>query len=125
VNATSFRAVGEVRAIRGRSGAGIEFVHLSTGGKDMLADLVGDLAKVQALMNRLKSERREMDAKLLRRELEEGSLRSMRLSERFPFLSTILPADGGEQSQPRKAACANKDAIVEAEPLVIAVDLFG
>src|SRR5579863_10536039 len=31
VNATSFRAVGEVKAIRDRSGAGIEFVHLSAG----------------------------------------------------------------------------------------------
>ena len=54
VNAASFRAVGEVRAIRGRSGAGVEFVHLSTGGKDMLADLVAELARLQAVMNKLR-----------------------------------------------------------------------
>src|ERR1039458_2317010 len=40
VNADSFRAVGDVRAVRGPSGAGVEFVHLSAGGKDMLAGLV-------------------------------------------------------------------------------------
>jgi hypothetical protein len=38
VNAASFRAVGEVKAIRGRSVAGLEFVHLTAGGKDLLAD---------------------------------------------------------------------------------------
>jgi hypothetical protein len=37
VNAASFRAVGEIRAVRGRSGAALEFIHLSAGGKDTLA----------------------------------------------------------------------------------------
>jgi hypothetical protein len=47
VNAASFRALGEVRAIRGGSGACVEFVHLSAGGKDILANLgqrVGEVA---------------------------------------------------------------------------------
>ncbi len=48
VNAASFRGVGEAKAIRNRYG-GIEFLHLSAGGKDMLADLVAQLADLQAV----------------------------------------------------------------------------
>ena len=39
VNSSSFRAVGEVRGIHGNSGAGIQFIYLSRGGKDRLAEL--------------------------------------------------------------------------------------
>src|SRR5664279_310968 len=53
VNSASFRAVGEVRRARGHSGSGLEFVHLSAGGKEMLTDLVTDLAKLQAVMSQL------------------------------------------------------------------------
>ncbi len=126
VNAASFRAVGEVRAIRGRSGAGIEFVHLSAGGKHMLADLVTELARLQAVMNKLNAARREMDAESFRRQLEIGKLQAGMLSERFPFLGTMLPAkSSGESSEPDQAASAGQDLIVEAQPLVIPVDLFG
>jgi hypothetical protein len=122
VNAASFRAVGEVRAIRGRSGACIEFVRLSTGGKEMLADLVAELARLQAVMNKLKSARREMDTESFRRQLEDGRLQAAMLSERFPFLGTILSAESLELDQ---AASDGKDRIVEVQPLVITVDLFG
>jgi len=121
VNAASFRAVGEVRAIRGRSGAGMEFVHLSAGGKDLLADLVTDLARLQALMNKLKSARREMDAESFRMQLEDGKLQVALLSKRFPFLGTILAA---ESSEPDHAASDGQDRIAETQPLVIPVDLF-
>ncbi len=122
VNAASFRAVGEVRAIRGRSGAGIEFVHLSAGGKQMLADLVTELARLQAVMNKLNAPRREMDAESFRRQLEIGKLQAGMLSERFPFLGTIPSA---ESSEPDQAAFAGQGRIVETQPLVVAVDLFG
>ena len=89
VNAASFRAVGEVKAIRGRSAAGMEFLQLSTGGKELLADLVTDLARVQAVMNKLKSVRRETDAASFRKQLKEGKRQAAMLSARFPFLGTI------------------------------------
>jgi hypothetical protein len=120
VNAASFRAVGEVRGIRGRSGAGMEFVHLSAGGKDLLADLVTDLAKLQAVMNKLKL-RREMDTEPFRRLLEDGERQAAMLSKRFPFLGTIR---GAESSEAGEEASAGKDRVVEAQPLVIRVDLF-
>jgi PilZ domain len=121
VNAASFRAVGEVRAIRGRSGACIEFVQLSTGGKDMLANLVTELARLQAVMDKLRSTR-EIDPESFRRQLEDRRLRAAMLSKRLPFLGTILHA---ESLEPEQAASAGKDVIVKAQPLVIPVDLFG
>ena len=138
VNAASFRAVGEVRAIRGRSGAGIEFVHLSAGGKHTLADLVTELARLQAVMNKLKAARREIDAESFRKQLEEGKLQAAMLRERFPFLRTILraessrersgesPEEGSEESsEADQVASVGKHRVVGAQPLVIRVDLFG
>ncbi|HLM80856.1 MAG TPA: PilZ domain-containing protein [Terriglobales bacterium] len=138
VNAASFRAVGEVRAIRDRFGAGIEFVHLSTGGKHTLADLVTELARLQAVMNKLKAARREIDAESFRKQLEEGKRQAAILSERVSFLGTILRAESsgessreswgespGESSEADQVASAGKHRIVGAQPLVITVDLFG
>lgn len=138
VNAASFRAVGEVRALRSRLGAGIQFVHLSAGGKHMLADLVTELARWEAVMNRLNAARREINAESFRKQLEEGKLQAAMLSERFPFLGTILPAESsgessressgaisGESSEPDKAAFPGQGRIAASQPLVISVDLFG
>jgi len=130
VNAASFRAVSEVRAMRGRSGAGLEFVHMSAAGKDMLAGLVTDLARLQALMNKLKFARREMDAESFRKELEEGRYEAARLSDRFPFLRGILPVESSQESSEESSqrdgtASAGKNRAAEAQPLVITVDLFG
>ncbi len=134
VNAASFRAVGEVRAFRSRFGAGIEFVHLSAGGKHTLADLVTELARLQAVMNNLKAARREINAESFRKQLEEGKHQAAMLSERFSFLGTILPAESSgesskessrESSKAGQAASVAEDPIVEAQPLVVRVDLFG
>ncbi len=122
INASSFRAVGEVKAIRGPSTAGLEFVHLSAGGKDLLADLVAQLARLQAIMNQLRSARREMDAESFRRQLEVGKLQAGILSERFPFLRTMLCAESAEPGQP---ASEGNDRIAGTQTLVIPVDLFG
>jgi hypothetical protein len=121
VNSASFRALGEVRAIRGQSGSGVEFVRLSANGKDMLADLVTDLARLQALMSKVKSDRRAVDAELLREELKGGRLGAFAFRERFRFLRTILPGEDAELLQTESAV---EDAIRE-ERLVVPVDLFG
>ncbi len=126
VNAASFRALGEVRAIRSRSGVCLEFVRLSPGGKDMLSDLIKELARLQAFVDRVKSSRRELDAESFRRQLEEGRLQALRLSKRFPFFGTILPAKSSEESSELdQVASAREDQIVEGKSLVVPVDLFG
>lgn len=120
VNAASFRAVGEVRAVRGPSSAGLEFVHLSAGGRDMLAGLVNELARLQAAMNNLKSARRVMDAQTFRKELENGKHQAAMLIERFRFMRTILPA---ENSEGKETESAEEEGSVER--VVVSVNLFG
>ena len=44
----------------------------------MLSDLIKELARVQAIMNRLKSARRDLDAESFRKELEDGNTSSWR-----------------------------------------------
>jgi hypothetical protein len=122
VNASTFRAVGEVRAIRGGSGAGVEFVQLSSGGRDMLADLMSDLARLRALMNKLKRARREMNAESFRKELEDGKREAAKLSAEFPFLRMTLP-DAEEDSE-RSEVLAGKERISREKSLVVAVDLI-
>jgi hypothetical protein len=74
VNSASFRAVGEVRGRRGHSEACIEFVYLSRGGKNLLADLLAELARSEAAMNQLKSARYEAEMESFHRQLEEEQL---------------------------------------------------
>jgi hypothetical protein len=126
VSASSFRAVGEVRAIRGPSGAGMEFVHLSAGGQGLLADLVAELAKLQAVVNKLMAARREMNGEAFREQLKARRLQAAMLGTRFPSLGSALPEDSlRESSEPDQAASAGKNPGKEAQPFVITVDLFG
>jgi PilZ domain len=120
VNTASFRAVGEVKGVRRGTSAGVEFVQLSAGGKDLLAELVEELERLQALMLKLKSARREMDAASFRREMTSGKFAAM-LSQRFPILGAILNAESAEA----EVADTSDDAVVRAQPLVVSVDLFG
>jgi hypothetical protein len=126
VNAASFRAVGEVRAIRGHSGACLEFVLLSAGGKGVLADLVTELARLQAVMNDLKSTRREIDPESFRRQLDYWRLQATSLSRRFPSLGTALPPESsGVSSEPDGNPSTEKAPREEERLLVGPVDLFG
>lgn len=117
VNAASFRVLGEVRAVRDGSGTCIEFVQLSARGKDLLGDLVTDLAKLQTVMNKLKSARRDMDEESFRKQLEYGEIQSAWLDSRSRFLETI-PA---EDSKREEAAEAGKNLA----GLIVPVNLFG
>ena len=132
INAATFRALGEARAKRGPSGAGFEFVRLGGGGKDLLADLIEELARLQAAINNLGSVRRDVDARTFRKQLEEGTAQSEALSRRFAALAARLPAlRPGETPQSEKACepeqteLADKRHVIEVQPVVIAIDVFG
>ena len=121
VNSASFRAVGEVKGIRGNSQAGIEFVYLSKGGKDLLADLVAQLARLQAFINHLKAARRETEAEEFRKHLESGKLLAALWRERLRSLEGLVPAENSETDQ---EPSAGEDPSKEARPLVTPVRLF-
>ncbi|MGD0508397.1 MAG: PilZ domain-containing protein [Terriglobales bacterium] len=125
VNAASFRAVGEVRASPGRSGACIEFVRLSTGGKDMLADLIAELERLQAVMNQLKSGSPQIDPESFRWQLENGRQQAAMLSKRLRLRGRILTTESAGESSEPQVTSAGKDLIAETQALLISVDLFG
>jgi len=63
VNGSSFRATCQVRALRAPHGIGLEFVHLSTLGQDMLKELIRELARQRAIASTLRMGRRKTDPK--------------------------------------------------------------
>jgi hypothetical protein len=104
----------------------MEFVHLSAGGQGLLADLVAELAKLQAVVNKLMAARREMNGEAFREQLKARRLQAAMLGTRFPSLGSALPEDSlRESSEPDQAASAGKNPGKEAQPFVITVDLFG
>jgi len=121
VNSASFRAVGEVKGVRGNSEAGIEFVYLSRGGKDLLADLIAELARLQALINHLKAARRDAESESFNKQLESGKLLAAMWRERLRSLEGLVP---GESSETDQDPSASGDSSTGTQPLVTPVRLF-
>src|SRR5882757_4874599 len=63
VNGSSFRAACQVRALRAPHGIGLEFVHLSALGQDMLRELIRELARQRAIASTLRTGRCKPDPK--------------------------------------------------------------
>ncbi len=125
VNAASFRVLGEVRAIRGASCAGMEFVQLSAGGRQMLSELCTDLAKLESVMNALKAMRHNLEGKTCKekwdvaRTIAKGSLSPSCMS----LLSESLCAEQDSDAVPDNLAAGER--ISAAQPVVITIDVFG
>lgn len=119
VNAASFRALGEVRAVRDRSRAGLEFVQFSSRGRDMLADLIADLARRKAAINSLKAERRELDAEVITQQLQDTKLGLLSLGAWLPVPQINVDDDVSGNDH------HDKSSIVAAGPMIVTVDVFG
>src|SRR5271167_847890 len=103
VNSWFFRAVGHIRAVRGRSVISMEFARLSSGGFDMLADLIADLEG--PLTGMARQERLvERSRQLLRDTSSLGSLRDRGVA----IVGTIVPAQSVEET----SAVAHRSAWV-------------
>ena len=61
VNGSSFRAACQVRTLRPPHSIGLEFLHLSALGQDMLKELIRELAKQRAIATTLRTGRRKPD----------------------------------------------------------------
>ncbi len=107
VEASSFRALAQVRAVLGRSGMCVEFVRLSSGGEDMLAELVRHLAKMRAIASAMGS------AKLLEHPLDV-------MGETFPILRSFGPVQISEVPPP----VLKPGSVVDAGALINPLDLF-
>jgi hypothetical protein len=121
-NAASFRALGIVKALHQKSEAGIEFVHLSSGGRDLLEDLIGELARLRATIDQLTSMRRQTSAQGFRKQMEAAKFQAVMFATRFPFFETgwaqEISRHGDDQLE-------TGELPEEERPRVIPINLFG
>jgi len=101
--------------------SGIQFIYLSRGGKDLLADLIAELARLQALINQLKAARRDAEAESFRKQLESGKLLAAMWRERLRSLEGLAPAESSETDQ---VSSAGAESSKGGQPLVTPVRLF-
>lgn len=121
-NAASFRALGIVKGLRQKSEAGIEFIQLSSGGRDLLEDLIGELARLRATIDQLVSARRQISAEAFRKQMEAARFQAVMFATRFPFLDTTLAE---EISQHEDGQLESGESPREECPRVIPINLFG
>jgi hypothetical protein len=120
VNAASFRTLGLVKAAE-RTRASMEFIQMSAGSRDLLADLIAQFERLAATVNRLRSERIE-EAEKLQLEMENAGVRMARLG--VGDLS-ILRVSAASKFGQKADQSPERERIIEVQPLVIKVDLFG
>lgn len=113
VNTSSFRAVGQVRAVRGSARMGMQFLQLSVGGQDMLVELIRELTRQQAIATMLRAARREPDPK------QWNECRAALLEQSFPVLGRILASQSSEES-----SLVVDWPSLDGEPREIPLDLF-
>ena len=95
VDASSFRALGRVKDSRDRSGAALEFLQLSAGGRDMLHELIAQLARLRAKAIALHAGDREDDPGPWV-DLNGESPQAIGPKEHFPVNATVLPPEPHE-----------------------------
>jgi len=121
INSASFRAVSQVRAIHDHAKLGMEFVQLSARGKESLAEVLEGLARLQALLNQLRSPRRGAEAEALLQELERVGFGAVLLDRHLP----VSPAVPAHEHRGESAPGDHSEPLtVEGKAVIVPVDLF-
>lgn len=120
VNASSFRALGRVRDSRDRSGAALEFLQLSAGGRDLLHEVISQLARLRAKAIALHAGGREDDPDP-GDNLDDGSPQAIGMKDRFPVLATVLPPEPHEGAA---LVTTREEPVHEPDPETSFLDLF-
>jgi len=118
VNTETFRATAMVKGPQPVSATRLQFTHISSYGRDVLLDLISQMAKAQELNSRLRSSR--MDPDTTRLLLDEERLRIATIGRPEGAIASEDPA-----SESSPALDAQRGRIVDAEPLVIRLDLYA
>ena len=90
VNGSSFRATCQVRVLRAPHGIGLEFVHLSALGQDMLKELIRELARQRAIASTLRMGRRSPDPK------QWNGGRAALFNANVPIIGSARDSENGE-----------------------------
>ena len=118
-----FRAVGEIREPRGHAGVGMEFLRMSAGGLEMLHEMIRELARLQAHMDRIKSAREDEQKKLLMEEIKKERLISGLLLGRIPVIGT--PSSEQEGGLPSSESPRAEPILEDLKNLIpIDIDIF-
>jgi hypothetical protein len=112
-NALWFRAMAQVRAIREKSGIGLEFIRLSTGGYRSLAEVLVELAQ-QAALGPCTSTADDVISESQAQTYRPRYVLAPGNGERVALVTTIVPA---EDSVPDPAEEAT--AILESHPQIL------
>jgi hypothetical protein len=110
VNAYSVRVVGQVRAVRAPYVMGVEFLHVSTSGQDILAELIRELARQQAMASTLRAIRRGPGPE------KPNQDRAALLNVHLPIIGSLVSFD---ETGANSASVERSAAIIDAE-----IDLF-
>ena len=116
VNALSMRAIGQVCAVRDRSGFGIEFVRMSAGAYSTLAELMEELERFRAVMRAPRPAGRD---KILQRALKSVCLPAPGRS--IPVVGVVVPALPGEAAAALQRRLRSWDLFQTDPPLDIFV----
>jgi len=115
INGLTFRTVGQVRTLE-RSRTGLEFVHLTAGGKRMLEEFLANLDEKQKAMASIRSGRFNSNAELARA-LDSAGIRAALLDSR------VAPRPDSQEKKNEEPV--ERERSVEPVEAIMRVDVFG
>jgi hypothetical protein len=118
IDGLTFRTVGQVTT-RERSRTGMEFVHLTATGRQLLQEFLVDLEEMQRATARLRAGRVASEP-ALSRELKAAGINPLVLNSRLPLMS----GSAEKSAEPPANERGNKK-MIEVVEAVVQVDVFG
>jgi hypothetical protein len=118
INGLTFRTVGQV-ANKEHLRTGMEFVHLTAGGREMLEEFLVDLEAAQKAMAKLRMGRVESEA-ALSRQLMAAGVGSVVLNSGIPLL--LGSADRSLEPSANERMIETVEAVVRVD---VRMDVFG
>jgi hypothetical protein len=92
VNSWSFRAMAQVKSLRSHSGISVEFLRLSAGGYNMLADLIADLVRMRTVTSHV-----ERFPEHSRKLSLSNTGRSLNRTKSAAIVGTVVSAESAEE----------------------------
>jgi len=120
INGLTFRTVGQVRTLE-RSRTGMEFVHLTSSGREMLEEFLATLEAKLKAMAALRAGQVKSEAELMR-QLNSAGVRTMPLNTR---IRPITDSAGRNADIEEQALPAEPQKLVESVEAIMRVDVFG
>jgi len=116
IQGLSFRTLGQVKTLE-RSRTGMEFVHLTALGKQMLEEFLESLQEKQKAIGRLRSGRVRGEAELTR-ELKSAGIGPAVLGSGIPLIGSPGKSEAVEPA-------SRQESVIEPVEALVRIDVFG